>query len=117
GGCAGGGRRGQGAPRGASPPSPAPVAHLAAAPGRYWGAVTYEQYTGQGWRNTTARRTLPADRPGTTAYERRADLVQTVQVLAPRGEALLAVAQLRGFGVAATLEYPSGLAGDPIAVH
>jgi transglutaminase-like putative cysteine protease len=95
---------------------PEPVAHVAAARGRYWRAVTYEQYTGRGWRNTTARRSLGADEPRATAYERRADLVQTVQVLAPRGEALLAAAQPRAVGVAATLEYPTGLAGDPLGL-
>jgi transglutaminase-like putative cysteine protease len=93
-----------------------PIAHVVAARGRYWRAVTYEEYTGRGWRNGTTRRPLPADEPHAPAYERRADLVQTIRVLAPRGDALLAAAQPRAVGVAATLEYPTGLSGDPLGL-
>jgi transglutaminase-like putative cysteine protease len=96
--------------------SPEPIAHVAAARGRYWRAATYEQYTGRGWRNATARQPLTAAAARAPAHERRAELVQTVRVLAPRGEALLAAAQPRAVGVAATLEYPAGLAGDPLAL-
>jgi transglutaminase-like putative cysteine protease len=94
------------------------VAEVAAARGRYWRAVTYQEYTGRGWRaapDTTAL-SLAADEPHPSAYQARAELEQIVTVRAARGDALIAAGQPTAFGVPAAVSYESGTPGDPLAL-
>lgn len=94
------------------------VADVSAPRGRYWRAVTYQDYTGRGWRaapDQTARGLEPNERH-TSAYQARADFEQRVTVRAPRGDALIAAGQPLVVGIPATLEFPGRAGGDPLAL-
>jgi transglutaminase-like putative cysteine protease len=94
------------------------VAEVTAPRGRYWRAVTYQAYTGRGWRGTVDQttRAVEAGERHPSAYEARAELEQRVTIRAGRGDALLAAGQPVALGVPATLEYSGGLGGDPLAL-
>jgi transglutaminase-like putative cysteine protease len=64
----------------------------AAAPRRYWRGITYDIYTGQGWRNSPLESTLmPAGRPMEGGTASGHYLAQQFELLAPEGQRLYAV--------------------------
>jgi transglutaminase-like putative cysteine protease len=90
------------------------IAHVSAPRGRYWRAITYQAYTGRGWRaGPTEPSRLAADESYLPAYERRGELRQSVRLLASRGDALLAAGQPVAFSAGATADLPSLVAPIP----
>ena len=62
------------------------VLYVDAPSGHFWRAVTYDFYSGAGWRTTETER---ADRV-TPAYQERAKMEATFEILVPHGNLLLA---------------------------
>jgi len=104
--------------RGEFQPGAEVVAEVVAARGRYWRAVTFEGYTGRGWRATIEpqRRDVLANEQFPPVYQARANLEQRVTVRAPRGDTLLAAAQPRLISLGAAAEFSGGSeGGDSLA--
>jgi hypothetical protein len=94
------------------------VAEVQSPRGRYWRAVTFQDYTGRGWRATTSTtaQTVAADEAHPAAYRARVDLEQKVTMRANRGDAAIAAAQPTRLGMGVSAEFSGGVVGDPLSL-
>jgi transglutaminase-like putative cysteine protease len=71
--------------------------NVATAQGRYWRAVVFDTYTGKGWLNTNETQVLlPSLQPAPIAdWSSRTPLTQTVTLMAPSGNVVFGVPDVR----------------------
>jgi|GEM_PF-3132554 len=97
-----------------------PVLEIASSLPEYWRAITYDQYTGHGWRSSEPiqSRSLPAGTPiqQDPALKSRALQTQKITVLQPRGNYLVGAELPIQFDRPATLEMYTSDTADSVDV-